>query len=158
MGIAVLKRTGSLVVGIVTIYHQGSWQGFVPKDLARDTGRTGLAKQKETDLDRGEEPTIAALSIIAPPCLVRMFHRRLTVWFDQTTRNGAKDLCQTMKDFDQRPQADVDLLDDSSHGNAVQIMHGRSRGQQLVSIEAFGQNSRRGRLVSLPTTRTVSLG
>jgi len=40
-----------------------------------------------------------------------------------------------MEDFDQRSQADVDLLNDSSHRNAMQIVHGGSRGHQLVSIK-----------------------
>ena len=138
MGIAVLKSTGSLVVGIITVYHQRARQGFVPKDLTRDTGGTGLAKEEQTDLIRGEEPDIAALAIVTPTRLIRMFDRGLTIGLDQTIRNGAKDLCQTMEDFNQRPQADVNLLNEPSHGNAMQIVHGRSRGQQLVPIKASG--------------------
>jgi hypothetical protein len=46
MGIAILKGTGNLIVGIVAIDYQGAWQGFVPKDLPRNTGRTGLTEEK----------------------------------------------------------------------------------------------------------------
>jgi hypothetical protein len=56
-----LKHRGRLVVGIVTIYHQGARQGSVPKDLARNTRRTGLANEKKTDLVRGEGEDIAAM-------------------------------------------------------------------------------------------------
>ena len=37
MGIAILKGTGSLVIHVVTIYDQGSWQGFVPPKTSRAT-------------------------------------------------------------------------------------------------------------------------
>jgi hypothetical protein len=157
MGIAVLKGTGDFAVGIVTINHQGARQGLVPKDLTRDTGGTALAKQKQTDFVCGEEPNITALAIVSPTRLVRMFDRRLSVLLHQTIRNRTEDLCQTMEGFDQRPQAHVDLLNDSPHGNAMEIVQGSGGCNQLVSIEALWQNPRRRGLISLPTTRTVSL-
>lgn len=66
MGIAVLLATGHPVVATVAIDHQGARQGFLPEDLTDNAGGAGLAKEKEADALRTEEPGKAVFPVVAP--------------------------------------------------------------------------------------------
>jgi hypothetical protein len=45
-----------------------------------------------------------------------------------------------MKNLYQTAGAHLRLLADPTHGDAVQVVHGRCRGDQLIPIKAFGKN------------------
>src|SRR2546422_11584282 len=47
--VAILNRTGHLIVTIVTIHDQNPWQPLGPEDLLSHAGRAALAKTKEAD-------------------------------------------------------------------------------------------------------------
>jgi hypothetical protein len=63
-----------------------------------------------------------------------------------------------MKDRDQRAGFQADLRADPSQGDAFQVVHRGGVGDQLVSVEAFGQNPGGPRLNVAATAGAIRFG
>jgi hypothetical protein len=63
-----------------------------------------------------------------------------------------------VKAFYETPGIGLQLFADASQRNAVQVVHRRCIGHQLVAIEVFGEHSGGRRLEGSPTLGTIAFG
>ena len=73
------QRDRGFVVGVVAIHYEDAGQGRLAEHLGSNGARTALAKAKEAELRRGEEPGITVASVSAPTGLVGVFDRGLAI-------------------------------------------------------------------------------
>src|ERR1017187_2121474 len=90
VGVAILNRTGRLIVTVVTVHHQGSRQAFDAEHLLGHARRAALAKAKETDSGGAKEPGVTVVPIVAPTRLVGVLDGSAAIFQEQALRNPSQ--------------------------------------------------------------------